>query len=296
MVSLSNPSEFVLDSVTNQFLNDFPIHCHFRTGVIGQAHMHSHRGYEFYFCTEGQGKLLVGDRVYALEPGTFTIIKPNVLHWPRVGGTKPLHRFVLSIDERYIHKWLEGLPAIADSIRSLLMESDAASLHWNLSVENITFVNAMLLQISTEISQKQVYHEAAVLHLLAGLSILLTRKQQSTLDSYETNIAPLHLAERILQYLTEHYTETIEVSRLHEKFNISRSHMYYHFKQWTGLSLNRYLTLYRIDQAKRLLVDTQFSVTEIASAVGFNDLSHFFHTFKSEIGLTPNLFRKQCKR
>jgi AraC-like DNA-binding protein len=70
--------------------------------------------------------------------------------------------------------------------------------------------------------------------------------------------------------------------------------MYDHFKQATGHSLNRYLTIYRINQAKRLLMDTPLSVTEIASAVGFGDLSHFFHTFKSETGLTPSSFRKQA--
>jgi AraC-like DNA-binding protein len=41
-------------------------------------------------------------------------------------------------------------------------------------------------------------------------------------------------------------------------------------------------------------MDTPLSVTEIASAVGFGDLSHFFHTFKSETGLTPSSFRKQA--
>ncbi|WP_282942610.1 helix-turn-helix domain-containing protein [Paenibacillus sp. RC67] len=46
--------------------------------------------------------------------------------------------------------------------------------------------------------------------------------------------------------------------------------------------------------AKRLLMDTPLSVTEIAAFSGFGDLSHFFHTFKTEAGITPNAFRKQC--
>ncbi|NOV04015.1 AraC family transcriptional regulator [Paenibacillus planticolens] len=293
MVSLSHPSPFALDTVTNQFLDEFPIHCQFRTGAIGQSQMHSHRGYELYFCTEGQGKLLVGDRVYALEPGTFTIIKPFVLHWPRVSGTKPLHRFVLSIHERFVQSWFERLPVSDGGVRSFLLESDSSSLHKKVSAEQITFFHSMLAQISQEAAGRQIHYEAAALHLLAGLLIVLDREEEPAMDHTKTNLTPLHLAERILHYLSEHYADRIESSRLHEHFNVSRSHMYDHFKQWTGLSINRYLILYRIDQAKRLLMDSPLSVTEIAYTVGFNDLSHFFHTFKSEEGITPNLFRKK---
>ncbi|MFD0693226.1 helix-turn-helix domain-containing protein [Paenibacillus sp. GCM10027628] len=293
MASLSKSFEYDLDTVTNKFLDDFPIHCHYRTGAIGQSQMHSHRGYEFYLCMEGQGKLLVGDRIFALEPGAFTIMKPYVLHWPRVEGLRPLHRFVLSIDERYLFSWLEGLPAIADCVRCLLLDSDSSSLHWQLSGEKLPSVNTLLVQLTKEIAEKPIYYEAAMFQHLAGLFVSLAREQQMNIVKCETNTTPSQLAERILHYLAEHYAERIEVSRLHEQFNVSRSHMYDHFKQWTGHSLNRYLTLYRIDQAKRLLIDTQLSVTEIAAATGFNDLSHFFHTFKSELGLTPKMFRKQ---
>lgn len=296
MAFQADTSELYLDTVTNQLLDDFPVHCHFRDGVIGQDHRHSHRGYEIYVCLQGEGRLLVGDRVYTLQPGMLVIMRPHVLHWARVSGTKPIHRFVLSIDENYIHSWVNTMPAIADCLHSLFIQSESASLHWQLSVSKVSSIQHTLVQLAREIADKPPYYESAMIHLLGELFVLLAREQITTQNEYESNTGPLHLAERILQYFADHYAEPIEVSRLNVQFNVSRSHMYVHFKQWTGHSVNRYLTLLRIDHAKRLLMDTPLSVTEVASAVGFNDLSHFYHTFKTETRMTPNEHRKRHRK
>jgi len=289
-------SGYQLDAVTNRFLDDFPVHCHFRNGMIGQSEMHAHRGYELYFCLEGNGKLLVADRVYSLLPGAFAIMKPHVLHLARVIGTKPLHRVVLSIDERYALSAFDNSPGIGDCVRALLTEPQPPSSCRLLPAAKAEAIRDVLLRLTRELSDKPLYYEAAIHHLLAELFVALAREQLSPPAADEADHVTFHLAERILQYLAAHYAESIEVSRLHERFNVSRSHMYDHFKQATGHSLNRYLTIYRINQAKRLLLDTPLSVTEIASAAGFGDLSHFFHTFKSETGRTPNAYRKGTEK
>ncbi|CAH1054576.1 AraC family transcriptional regulator [Paenibacillus pseudetheri] len=291
MGSYDISSDYELDDTTNRFLDNFPVHCHFRDGMIGQSKMHAHRGYELYFCIEGHGKLLVADRMYSLLPGSIAIIKPYVLHWPSVVGTKPLHRVVLSLDERYVQTSFDNSPGISNCVSTLLAEQQP---YWCFSVVKMDKIRELLLQLAREIAEQPAFYEAALHHLLAELFIILAREQYCPPDRGNSENAAFHLAERILRYLTAHYADSIEVSRLHERFNVSRSHMYDQFKQATGHSLNRYLTIYRINQAKRLLMDTPLSVTEIASAVGFGDLSHFFHTFKSETGLTPSSFRKQA--
>ncbi|MGM1047263.1 MAG: helix-turn-helix domain-containing protein [Bacillota bacterium] len=283
-------SGYQLDNATNRLLDVFPVHCHFRDGVIGQSQMHAHRGYEIYFCLEGHGKLLVADHVYSLLPGALAIIKPHVFHRPSVIGTKPLHRVVLSLDEHYVQTSFDNSPGISTCLHTLLAEPQP---YWRLATAKMDSIRDLLLRLTRELADQQDFYIAAMHHLLAELFVILAREQYCPPDTDTSENAAFHLAERILRYLTAHYAESIEVSCLHEQFNVSRSHMYDQFKQATGHSLNRFLTIYRINQAKRLLMDTPLSVTEIASAVGFGDLSHFFHTFKSETGLTPSAFRKQ---
>ncbi|UKS29780.1 AraC family transcriptional regulator [Paenibacillus sp. HWE-109] len=292
MSSSDIPTVYHRDTETDRFLDDFPVHCHFRSGPIGQNSMHAHKGYEFYFCLEGQGKFLVGDRVFSLHPGSLLMIKPHVLHWSRVINTNALHRVVLSMEEQFAAELGNSMPALALCIHKLFDEMSTPCLHWQLDNKKTERMRDILFRISREIEEKAPFYEAAMHHLLAEMFVLLAREQTGSITSQEPP-NPSNLAEHVLQYMTSHYSETIEVSRLHELFNVSRSHLYEHFKQWTGQPLNRYLTLFRLHQAKRLLLDTPLSVTEIASAVGFGDLSHFFHTFKTEIGQTPSAYRKQ---
>ncbi|AZS14130.1 AraC family transcriptional regulator [Paenibacillus lutimineralis] len=285
------PADYQVDDETNRFLDDFPVHCFFRDGMIGQNKMHAHRGYEFYICMEGEGQLLIADRMYPLLPGTVAIIKPYVLHRPSVVGTKPLHRVVLALDERYV----QTLSQASDMRRciDMLLAEPQLQPFWQLSDSKMAKLQTILQQLALEVTEHPDFYETAMHALLAELFVMLAREQHSDPGTDDYEQSAFHLAERLLSYLSAHYAEPIEVSRLHEQFNVSRSHMYEHFKQATGHSLNRYLTIYRINQAKRLLMDTPLSVTEIASAVGFGDLSHFFHTFKAETGVTPNAFRKQ---
>ena len=64
------------------------------------------------------------------------------------------------------------------------------------------------------------------------------------------------------------------------------------FKRETGENFVRYLTRVRIDRAKELLQQTNLSVSEVCSRVGYNDLKHFTQTFKKETSLSPAQYRR----
>ena len=54
-----------------------------------------------------------------------------------------------------------------------------------------------------------------------------------------------------------------------------------HFKKLTGKSFTRFLTEVRLNYAGRQLIETDLSISEIAFASGYNNLSHFNHQFKA---------------
>ena len=63
------------------------------------------------------------------------------------------------------------------------------------------------------------------------------------------------------------------------------------FKSSTGSSFKEYLNMVRIEESKRLLSNTDYSIIDIAVAVGFEDQSYFSKVFKKYTGLTPKQFR-----
>ena len=64
------------------------------------------------------------------------------------------------------------------------------------------------------------------------------------------------------------------------------------FKQSTGSSFKEYLNMVRIEESKRLLANTDYSVIDIAVASGFGDQSYFCRVFKKYTGLTPRQYRQ----
>lgn len=94
-----------------------------------------------------------------------------------------------------------------------------------------------------------------------------------------------------IRYIGEHYDLPITVNQLAEmeRYNVT----YYNdwFKQQTGCSPSLYLRHIRVNRAKELLLETGFSVMEIAVMVGYSSNSTFTRAFHSITGMTPKAFR-----
>ena len=95
-----------------------------------------------------------------------------------------------------------------------------------------------------------------------------------------------------IRYISDNYDMPITVNQLAEieRYNVT----YYNewFKQHTGLSPSYYLRCIRINRAKDLLINTNFSVMEIAVMVGYSSNSTFTRAFHSIAGMTPKSYRE----
>lgn len=104
------------------------------------------------------------------------------------------------------------------------------------------------------------------------------------------------LAEGIKQYIAKNYAQKISINGLCIHFHYSKSTVISAFENAFGISINRFLTQTRIDQAKKLLTSTDASVYHIAAACGFPDQSYFSRVFTHETGLSPGRYRKQTQK
>lgn len=97
--------------------------------------------------------------------------------------------------------------------------------------------------------------------------------------------------ERSLARIRSHYATPLTVDALAAESNLSKFHFIKAFRAYTGQTPHRYLVQYRLLHAKRLLLQTQRTVEEIASAVGFSDGKHLISAFRASTGVTPLQFR-----
>lgn len=99
------------------------------------------------------------------------------------------------------------------------------------------------------------------------------------------------LAEGIHAYLVKHYTESISLDDVAEKFSFSKNHIISLFKSAYGKTPHRYLTDYRLDRAREYLVSTARPLGVIAADVGFEEYSVFYRSFCSKYGVSPASYR-----
>ncbi|MDF2692316.1 MAG: Transcriptional regulator, AraC family [Labilithrix sp.] len=97
---------------------------------------------------------------------------------------------------------------------------------------------------------------------------------------------------RARELLASRLDVTITIHDVARACGLSRGHFVRAFKQTTGLTPHRWRMARRLDIAKRLMLDTQLTVAEVAVASGFADQSHLSRIFRREIGESPGAFRR----
>ncbi|MFS0752605.1 response regulator [Oceanobacillus sp. 1P07AA] len=93
-------------------------------------------------------------------------------------------------------------------------------------------------------------------------------------------------------YIKEYFRTTIKVQEVADVVNVSSNYFSTLFKQKTGENFNEYVNKLRVDEAKSLLINTPFKVSEISKQVGFQEYKYFVSVFKKFSGLTPTNYRK----
>lgn len=94
-----------------------------------------------------------------------------------------------------------------------------------------------------------------------------------------------------VHFITENFAYRITLSDAASEAHLNSAYFSSLFKQSTGISFKEYLNLVRIEESKRLLVTTEFSIIDIAIGIGFEDQSYFSKVFKRYTGMTPKQFR-----
>lgn len=102
---------------------------------------------------------------------------------------------------------------------------------------------------------------------------------------------------RILQYIREKYSDNnLSLSYVADYFLITPNYLSAFFKEQVGDTFLNYLTRVRLDQAKKLLVETDYAVSVIAGQVGYASANTFIRTFKKTEHMTPGEYREYARQ
>lgn len=240
---------------------------------------HSHPTVELIYIVSGHGFVEVGGSRYPLEPGTIAVYNPGVQHAERFGHEEEAPLFYhLKFDELSI----SGMP-----VNCLL---PAGLLPTFPSKENGASFDKLLSTMFQEAEQQSLGYRQILDHLLYSVLLLTLR----ILDSHYVQLRKKDagsLVYQIQQYFAQNFSQKLSMKEIADQFHINGCYLSHLFKESIGLSPSAYLTEFRINEACRLLSQTDLPIHQIASDVGYANQSNFQIQFKKSKGMSPLQYR-----
>ncbi len=229
---------------------------------------------DYYLLYVASGTLTVGihNRLQILHPGDAVIFPPHYHYYYTFDGK----------GEALNYLWVHFTGSHAGSYLNELGLGELPRVSHASADAHIPSAFRSLFDIfSRESAHRELSLAAALLQLI------------TTLSEAVSSTEPSNPIARSLQYINASYTDDIQIPTLAAMENLSNSRYHVVFKETVGLSPRAYITMLRMRHACELLSNTDLTVRQIGALVGYDD-SHFFcKVFKSKMGLSPSLYRKE---
>ena len=158
---------------------------------------------------------------------------------------------------------------------------------------NIEEISSLIHQISYNHFSADIYHEE--IKILLTSVLFLKTAQQAKLKIIQSPDVLASKNDRLTYLRTRLFEEPALFSGIDEMadfMNLSRSGFQHLYSHTFGVSVIHDVIKGRIEKAKSLLSQTNFSITEISTKCGYKSEFHFMRQFKKETGLTPTEFRR----
>lgn len=107
-----------------------------------------------------------------------------------------------------------------------------------------------------------------------------------------SHISSEQTSQMVLNFLKLNYSAHVTSEMLEKEFNIRYSKLHAAFKKDIGVSIHSKLKEIRIDAAKKLLIDTNMPISEVAFRIGYENEYYFSASFKKATSLSPTKYRK----
>jgi AraC-like DNA-binding protein len=256
------------------------------TRTISSPGDEDHPMNQILFCAGGEGKLVASRRRISLRPGELLFNPEGKI----LSGKAPLRLIQVLFSEELFSPsvamekealYVLGIIKIYARRQNRIVLSQIGSERLSTLLDNMLW----------EFRERRRGYSWALRLKLIELLITVIRDKQFTIPIRDLKpFTNTHIQDVVL-YLHTEYMNPISVEDILELCALSRSHFHALFKRETGQTLISYLSALRCEKAAELLRTTDRTIMQISQDAGFNNLSHFYHTFRRRYNVSPGEFR-----
>lgn len=290
MAKLKYPTFGIANLVAQKSKDELWVADRFQPYLSNNPHLkvaHGHSYYHLLYFTAGSGEHVIDFTSYPVQKGTIYFMKPGQVHnWY---FTQPADGFVINFSDGFFEQAF---------IRSQVLEhfpfwepmTGPQVIQLSDDVQNK--VESLFDNILAEQTGKEEMNREMMAVLLLQLFIAVKRSMPAPTHALPVNYNATIL--RNFQQLIEKNFATLKLPKEYAAMlYITPNHLNALSKEHLGMPAGELIRKRILLEAKRLLVNLELSIHEIASRLNFQDSSYFIKFFKKDMGITPEAFRKQ---
>jgi AraC family transcriptional regulator, transcriptional activator of pobA len=251
---------------------------------------HRHNYYEVFLFTKGGGNHMIDFKEYPIKTNSMHFISPGMVHSIKrkascVGAVITFTHELFAMHQQ--QNTLFQINLYHNHQFAPIIECSSAEMRFFISLIN---------QVETECETRNPFRNTLVLSCITSLLIQANRKFTA---QHQLQLPRLFADERVQAFknlLDKPFTEKPTVSSLASQLNITAKQLTVLVKKNTGLMPTEHITNQLLVEAKRLLVNTDNTIKEIAFALYFEDPAYFGRFFRKHIGQTPLHFRESMRK
>ena len=247
--------------------------------------------HRIFYCVQGSGEITVKDQVYTMTPGRLLMIRAGTPYQnTSADNTMTLYAFNFDLCGKQ-----ETMGAPISYVKaelfqpSMLVEEktlwEEQTLPDVLSLADF-YKKEIFEEIIHEYNRKEKFYQERCGALIKDVLVCAVRARETEMAAPSKT-----KGAEILSYIREHFSDAITNADIARHFSYHENYVNQLLKKQTGQTLHQYLLAYRIRIAISLLQSGEYTVSEVAVAVGIPDLSHFTKCFKKITGHPPSAYR-----
>lgn len=257
--------------------------------------LHWHEEMEIIYIKKGNGIVSVNLVEFEVGPGSVVFVLPGQLHsiYQNPGDERMEYENMIFNTGILIAKQADTCSK--DYLLPLFSGSIAVLVHMTPAMEHYKEIATILDNCDRIRSEKPYGEELYLKAQLYMLMFMLATKCQIS-EPVIKNMKSLERMKEVIKYVELHYAEHISVDDVARVATCSSSHFMKSFKETFNCSFIEYLKDYRLTLAARMITQSEGNILEVATNVGFDNLSYFTRSFKSKYGVTPGKYGNSTKK
>lgn len=233
--------------------------------------------YYLIFIMDGQGTFLQQGRTYPLRKHDMFALFPQVTREYYTDQEKPLRQIFVAFDGKLAYQLLEKIGLTPDSPHI----SDRL---------NPSLIRYMWDFLELVRNPPDTYTDLARLGKFYQIFDKLSQVNAAESVKDHPNVSWVHKG---MEYMEIHYAEGITVEQVSAFVGVERTRFTKHFRKMYGETPIQAIQRLKMNEARLLLEQTTYKLSEVAHSVGYPDLFSFSKAFKKIVGLPPQIYRLQ---